>query len=415
VALENAQLHDRTVRMKNYLENIQESISSAIVVLDAEGRVLSVNRAAVQLFRQNPEALSGRKVEDLFGTENLRLLDLVERLALTGRAVAEPGIDAVLPGGRRHTLNTNFVPLIDAEGNRLGQVLVFEDVTREKRIKGTLIRYMAKDIVDRLLEDPEGPGLGGVHNKATIVFADIRGFTGIAETLSAEQTVAFLNDYFSRMVEVIFEYGGLLDKYIGDAIMAVFGVPYPRKDDAIRAVQAALSMKDALSRFNAGRVAAGLAPVQVGTGICTGDVLSGNIGSERRMDFTVIGDGVNVAARLEPLTKLYGAEILVSHSTWEEIRDHFATRPIDRIRVKGRRAPISVYQVLGGRETAMTEAARCFCRGFDLYTAQHFEEAARFFEQGASQDAPCRVFLERCRRLALRPAAESWDGVWREE
>ncbi len=415
VALENAQLHDRTLRMKNYLGNIQESISNAIVALDTDGRVQSANRAASVLFGRSAEALVGLKVETLFGAENPGLGELAQRLAETGRAVAEPGIEAVFADGRPHTVNANFVPLIDADGNRLGDVLVFEDVTREKRMKGTLVRYMAKDVVDRLLEDPDGIGLGGVRSKATIAFTDIRGFTGLAESLSAEQTVAFLNDYFSRMVEVIFEYGGLLDKYIGDGIMAVFGVPYARAHDARRAVQAALAMRDALARFNAGRTAAGLSPVRAGTGICTGDVLSGNIGSERRMDFTVIGDGVNVAARLEPMTKVYGAEILVSESTWEEIRDDFTTRMVDRVLVKGRKKPICVYQVLGGRHTVMTEAEQCFCRGFDLYRARKFKQAAGHFTRGAGGDPVCRIFLDRCRRLADRPETEDWDGIWRED
>ena len=415
MALENAQLHDRTVRMKTYLENVQESISNAIVVLDIDGRVQSANRAAVELFGQPAEALVGLSAESLFGAGNRHLTELTARLSKTGLALSEPGIDTVLPHTGRHTLNTNFFPLLDAEGAHMGQVLVFEDVTREQRMKGTLVRYMAKDLVDRLLEDPDGLNLGGVRGKATIVFADIRGFTGIAESLSAEQTVAFLNDYFSRMVEVIFAFGGLLDKYIGDAIMAVFGVPHPRDDDATRAVRAALAMRDALSRFNAKRSAAGLAPVKVGTGICTGEVLSGNIGSERRMDFTVIGDGVNVAARLEPLTKLYGAEILVSESTWKEIRDDFSTRMVDRILVKGRKAPISVYQVLGERGLAMTEAEAFFCQGFDLYRARKFSEASCLFERGISGDPLCRVFLERCRRLEKRPAKDGWDGVWQEE
>jgi adenylate cyclase len=400
--------------MKNYLENIQESISNAIVVLDTEDRIQSANRAAFALFSVPEESMVGRPVEILFEDDPCRLTDLIRRLSETGRAVAEPGIEAVLPGAKRHTLNTNFVPLLDSEGVQLGKVLVFEDVTREKRMKGTLVRYMAKDLVDRLLEDPDGPGLGGVRSRATILFTDIRGFTGIAESLSAEQTVAFLNDYFSQMVEVIFDHGGLLDKYIGDAIMAVFGVPYARDDDAKRAVRAALFMREALVRFNAARTAAGLLPVKAGTGICTGDVLSGNIGSERRMDFTVIGDGVNVAARLEPLTKLYGADILVSRSTWEEIREDFSTRMVDRIRVRGRKTPISVYQVLGDRASPMTEAEKNFCRGFDLYREGKFEKAARLFERGASGDRLCRVFLKRCRQLETGGEKGVWDGVWQE-
>ena len=214
------------------------------------------------------------------------------------------------------------------------------------------------------------------------------------------------------MTTIIFENRGVLDKYIGDAIMSVFGVPYARADDALRAVKTAIQMQDRLSRFNDARMETGKIPIHIGIGICTGDVVSGNIGSERRMDYTVIGDGVNTASRLEKLNKYYGTGILISESTWNELGDHVASRLVDRVRVKGKTQPVHVYEVLGGVNIRLTPAQQAFCEGFAQYQNHAFEKAAACFEHGVDGDPLCRVFLDRCRHFKASPPPEQWDGVW---
>jgi len=320
-------------------------------------------------------------------------------------------IELNLPENRKSSVNINFVPLMDHQGNYRGLVLVFEDITREKRIKSTLTRYMAKDLVEKVLNDPNEQVLGGTRNKATVLFSDIRGFTGLAELLTGEQTVDFLNEYFSMMVDVIFENRGVLDKYMGDSIMAVFGVPYVRDDDAKRAVKTALQMQSELQRFNIQKREK-IGDIRAGVGICTGEVVSGNVGSEKRMDFTVIGDGVNLASRLEDLNKEYGTSILINKETRNDIGDAFVTRWIDTVLVKGRSRPVKIYEVLGERGYRLSNDEERFSEGLMHYQRKEFEEAIRFFEAGAPRSQTCLIFLERCRHFLKHPPDPDWDGAW---
>lgn len=220
------------------------------------------------------------------------------------------------------------------------------DGLRERdKLRATMGKYMTQAVMDHLMRGKVE--LGGESLTVTILFTDIRSFTSISETMSAHDLVKLLNEYFTDMVGVIMEEGGVVDKYIGDAIMAVFGAPVPKADDARRAVRAAVRMRLALVSLNERLAVRGAPPIKTGIGLHTGEVVAGNIGSEARMEYTVIGDAVNLASRLESSTKELGTDVLVSDDTHALLGEEFETRAVREITVKGRAKPVMVYEVIG--------------------------------------------------------------------
>jgi adenylate cyclase len=213
------------------------------------------------------------------------------------------------------------------------------------KLRSTFGKYMTEAVMEHLMAGKVQ--LGGETLKVTILFTDIRSFTSISEKMEAHALVALLNEYFTDMVTVIIKEDGVVDKYIGDAIMAVFGAPVQRKDDPLRAVRAAVYMRMGLKKLNQRLVARGVPAIRTGIGIHTGDVVAGNIGSEQRMEYTVIGDAVNLASRLESNTKEVGADILISEDTYEAVKDHVEVRKVRELTVKGRIQPVMTYEVLG--------------------------------------------------------------------
>jgi adenylate cyclase len=214
------------------------------------------------------------------------------------------------------------------------------------RLKSTMGKYMTASVMEKLISGQVA--LGGESIKVTILFSDIRSFTTISEKMDAQALVGLLNEYFTEMVTVVMEEGGVVDKYIGDAIMAVFGAPTPEPlRDATGAVRAAVRMRHGLAKLNLRLAERGLAPLRTGIGIHTGEVVAGNIGSEARMEYTVIGDAVNLASRLESNTKDLGVNILISEDTYQLVKDKVVARQVKEITVKGRAQPVMTYEVTG--------------------------------------------------------------------
>jgi adenylate cyclase len=412
VAVENAQLYARTVSMKNYLQSVQESISNSILTLDEDYRIVTANKAALRLLDAVPAQCLKRDLRDVLGMTNGYLLGLIDEVYAGSKGAAALDMELSPRGEKTSTVNASVLPLSGPDDARQGLVVVLEDITREKRVKSLLVKKMTKGVVERLLSDPQMQKLGGQRGEATILFCDIRNFTTISEAMTAEQTVELLNGYFTRMVGVVQEHAGILDKFMGDALMALYGVPFPEPDDAVRAVRTALAMQRALEVLNAGREAQGLPPIRIGVGVNSGEVVYGNIGSETRSDFTVIGDTVNLASRVEGMNKMYGSQILITEFTRSRVGDHFALRPVDHVRVKGKRERTEVYEVLGERDYRLTAEQACFCAGLEAYRQRQFTDALPHFNRGVAGDPLCQVFASRCEQLLGTPPAPDWDGVW---
>jgi adenylate cyclase len=416
VSLENAKLFDDVLTTKNYNESILKSTSNGIVTLDAEARIVTANDAAEQLLGLSRDGMIGKEAYELFGGANAWIAENLAKTQITGEAAL--AIDAELSrgDGKTASVNATAMPLIDATESRIGSMLVLEDVTEEKRIRSTMTRYMSKEVAEQLLAAGEAE-LGGKEQKVTVMFSDVRKFTSIAEALGPRETVSLLNEYFTEMVEAIFQHGGILDKYMGDGIMALFGAPFVGPNDADNALATAEEMIQRLKDLNVRRVAAGRNALEIGIGFSTGATVIGNIGSVRRLDYTVIGDTVNLASRLEGATKQYGARILMSEMTVRDLKRPATLRELDLIRAKGKDRPVAVYESLGYRaqEPALPALLELHAAGIAAYRARDWKEAGRAFAAALElypDDGPANVYRERCRLLAKTPPPEDWDGVW---
>jgi adenylate cyclase len=260
--------------------------------------------------------------------------------------------------------------------------------------------------------------MGGRSVPATVLFSDIRGFTTLTEELGPQGTVTLLNEYFEIMVDCIQREGGMLDKFIGDAIMAAFGIPMAHDDDEDRAVRASVAMIRRLREWNAQRALQGKRNVEMGIGLNTDVVVSGNIGSAKRMDFTIIGDGVNLAARLESACKQYAARILVSEFTVRRLRGTYRMREVDRVIVKGKTQPVGVYEVLDYHDEStfpnLMDVVNQFNDGMAKYRAGRWTAARAAFGQALQHhpgDRLSQIYIQRCDHLEAHPPAD-WDGVW---
>ena len=288
---------------------------------------------------------------------------------------------------------------------------------KEKRmIRNTFSLYVHGSVVEEMLANPERLRLGGEKKELTVMFSDIRGFTTLSEQRPAEELVPQLNEYLTRMTQVVFDHHGTLDKYIGDAVMAIFGAPLPQKDHPHRACATALDMIRVLKGLQQGWKERGLPVLEIGVGINTGLMMVGNMGSERRFDYTVLGDNVNLASRLEGLTKMYGVTIVVNESTWEAAQDRFVGRVLDVVRVKGKQKPVTIHQLMDNGENAAAhrEPLRLYGDGIRFYQEMRWEEALRRFlevEKFWPGDPPSRLYQGRCRHLLERKPSEEWSFV----
>ena len=297
-------------------------------------------------------------------------------------------------------------------------LIVEKKIFFEKRIRRAFSSFVPEQIIDSLVlqadDTNQKVGVGETRSVA-ILFSDIRSFTNISEKNRADVLVAFLNRYFSTMVEIIKKHGGTIDKFIGDAIMAEFGTPVSYEDNCRRAVMAAYEMRDALPGIEMGDLVMPDGMVfNIGIGIHYGEVIVGSIGSKDKTDYTVIGDNVNLASRLEGLTKTYGTQILVSESVRADAgEDSFSFRHLDDVRVKGKKNAVPIYAVDRSPEEFPAEYKNAYIKGMELYKQGIWNLAKDYFEkalEAVENDKAAKLMLERCEEFIKNPP-ENWDGA----
>lgn len=520
-----AQLYEEVLQEKQYQKDILQSLSDAVISTDMEGRIVTINEAALELLgcpvRETTgkvnkylweKKLIGRFVWEVVPIDKLkyRLKDSLRKAAkhyvpeqslTVGRygddssksttpepqavLVAQTGVtgkkgeaeqrenpgelpystqndsrvyilaipdrnnpDAYIPWGEidsentkqpsecgrsalrsillpsqvkqiERSINLTVNPLTNPEGGVRGGLVVLEDISREKRMKTTMYRYMTPGVAEQVMALGDDALMVGERRDVTILFSDIRGYTTLTENLGASEVVSLLNQYFETMVEAVFNHEGTLDKFIGDALMAVFGAPLPLKENhAWMAVQSALDMRWRLADFNQRRLFESQPQIHIGIGISSGEVVSGNIGSQKRMDYTVIGDGVNLSSRLESVTKEYGCDIILSEYTYKLCGDRIRVRELDKIRVKGKTRAVNIYELIADADTPLNNATEKFLElyqlGRDAYMARKFKQAINYFQDAIQlrpNDQAVTVHMERANGYLENPPSDAWDGV----
>jgi adenylate cyclase len=328
-------------------------------------------------------------------------------LALAWTATAAIGLDHALALPLLQPLFAGIIALAAAIAFRL----IVSD--KDKRfLRRSFALYLAPAVIERMLASNKPPALGGETRIVTVFFSDIAGFSTFSETMTPADLVALMNTYLSAMTDIIEEQGGFVDKYIGDAIVAVFGAPGDDPGHAANAVTAALRCEERLSELNRSKAAFKGQTLGQRIGLHSGEALLGNIGSRRRFNYTVIGDTVNLASRLEGANKYFGTSILASQATMMLAGTQFSWREIDAIRVKGRLQPVAVYEPLGdaGHETE-TQFATAYAEGLARWRARDFAAAVDCFARFSEVDRAAASFLERARSLVLEPPGPGWEPI----
>ena len=333
LAYHNIRLIDSLKNSNKLVDNIMSSITTGIIMINVMGEIEFINQSAKTIFNLSEEEVLNNHYFMVF-QNNPRLIELLEKSEAIDEIIYEDNFAIDDLGGTAHEINLTLSPAYDEENERSGIVFSFEDLSNLNKLKSTFKKYVSENIVDELLQNETSLELGGIQSEVCILFCDIRGFTALSEKMKPAEVVYLLNHYFEAMIDVVFANNGTLDKIIGDELMVLYGVPLKSDNDAIRAVESAKQMFTALASFNKKMEAEDLPPLHIGIGINYGKVVSGNIGSEKQMNYTVIGDAVNLAARL--CSHANAGEIVISKSVYDqlELRDGFVVH--EPIKVKGK-------------------------------------------------------------------------------
>lgn len=299
-------------------------------------------------------------------------------------------------------------------------ILVYKYFTEErskKKIRQAFSKYVSPAVVDELLKSDKNLALGGKKQRLTIMFSDLRGFTTFSEKLDPQQLSEFLNIYFTKMTAEVFKAQGTLDKFIGDAVMAFFGAPLSYKNNTENACRCALQSLIRLKELNIDFQKQGFPLLEMGIGLNTGDVSVGNMGSDTLQNYTVLGDSVNLASRLEGLNKDYGTQIIIGPDTYEEVKNIFICRELDFVRVKGKKEALSIYELISEEKISDKEMAwlDCYSNARTSYKSKNFTQAAADYKKCLEMkpnDKTSDIFLNRAEAYIVTKPESDWDGAF---
>jgi len=301
-------------------------------------------------------------------------------------------------------------------------ITVYEFVSEQRerrRLRNAFGQYVASEVVESIVKDPDKLQLGGEEKVLTVLFSDLKGFTSYSERYTPQQMIELLSEYYARMTERVFACGGTLKEYVGDEMMAIFGAPIDQPDHAVRACAAALDMRAHRHALSEEWVAQGRPRLYARTGINSGRMLVGNLGSKYRFSYGVLGDNVNLGSRLEGLNKEYSTEILVGENTVKLLGDEFLLREVDLVRVVGKEKPTRLYELIAAAGTELpasqARALEAYAAGLEAYREQRWDDALRLFNRALEQqagDGPSLVMIERAKAYMESPPDADWDGVF---
>ncbi|MEM9541250.1 MAG: adenylate/guanylate cyclase domain-containing protein [Cyanobacteria bacterium P01_E01_bin.42] len=488
VALQNATLFAKVQQQEQMQRDMLRSLTNGVISTDKKGVILAANEKAKELLGfDDSNPIEGKIMSELVEIKGKDVTDKSD-VAKKGefsewfyRALHPneekdqeqyyPDKVIISAAGEEHSVNLSINSISDTadSSNVYGALVVMDDISDEKRLKSTMYRYMNQELAEQLLDSGGELKMGGDKKEVSVLFSDIRSYTSLTEKLQAEEVVEMLNQYFESMVDSVFEHKGILDKYIGDAMMAVFGTPNELPDHALKSVESALDMRVRLARFNHQRKREQKQEIKIGIGINSDAVISGNIGSSKRMEFTAIGDGVNLSSRLEGASKQYGCDLVISENTYRKCEEELIVRELDCIRVKGKTQPVAVYELIArnGKDaddtkqnamkhitsalqiekealeeekgqypdkaveiTAKQQAIEAkqeqiiankklivelYQKGREVYLNRNFGLAHNYFAtilELDSKDKAARLHMDRCHHFINNPPKEDWDGVW---
>lgn len=443
VALQNAKLFDTVKQEQQRQKDILRSLTNGVISTDKKGKVITTNESARHLLGiSDTDILEGKLVKDLVCLkegEFSKWLDIgLSPNDFKGYQQYYPD-QTLLPQGNlpSQSINLSINSMIDVlEPEKINGVLVvMEDITGEKQVKNLMYRYMTPEVAEQLLASGD-TGLGGKRKHVSVLFSDIRSYTTLTESMSAEQVVSMLNEYFEEMVDVVLKYKGTLDKYIGDGLMAVFGSPAPLEYHPLCAMHTAVEMRQRLQVFNQKRLTNNKKAISIGMGIHSDEVISGNIGSSKRMELTSIGDGVNLASRLEGTSKQYGTDLIISDNTYQPYKELLWVCELDLIKVKGKNKPVRIYELLGFKQGNLKQELTDkqhqivghYHQGREYYLRPSKEKnltddsmketfvlAEAKFREVLNIDPnnkAAKLHVGRCQLFQTELPSKDWDGVW---